>query len=436
MHWLACLPSPIDDGQALAKLRLQALSWWALQFTPRVARLEDAVLFEVQSCLRLFGGAAALHQRVLQQADAAGMDLHATAWAPSSLGALALARCGIEDGMSTPLEPLLDALPLHALSAAQEHRAMLARLGCRSLGDLRRLPRAGLGRRFGKGLVQALDQAYGQAPEVHQWLQAPDVFEARLELPFRVEQSIALLHYARHLLAQLCAWLAARHAGIQQLELHWLHDSMRSREAGSGAHLTLHTANKTRDFGHLSRLLAEHLAQLTLAAPVGEISLKAGQILPLEELPLSLLPQSPDQANEALPQLLERLALRLGSDKVRVGRLQEDHRPECMQVWQAWPGTAAAPPARHSDYPQPSWLLDPPLRLEVRQDQPQYRGKLQLLAGPQRIEGGWWDLAESSAQHLQRDYFVALSAQAGFLWIYQQRLDRDKPGWFLHGIFA
>ena len=456
MHWLAllCPPAPIDESPAWAAAQRQALAWWALQFTPRVAHLEDAVVLEVASSLRLFGGAASLHARLLQGAANTGLPVQAAAWAPTSLGALALARCQLSDGFARPLITLLDGLPLHALTAVQAQAAMLARLGCRRLGDVRQLPRAGVAKRFGKALLQALDRAYGLSPEAHHWLQAPAQFQARLELPQRIENAQALLHYARHLLLQLCAWLAAQHAGIQQLRLHWAHDSMRAKDAGSGGQLILHTATLTRDFRHLARLLAEHLAHQTLAAPVGEISLQAGEVRPLEERSLSLLPASPDQAQEALPQLLERLAARLGAEQVRCGQLQEDHRPEAMQRWQAWPGTAAAknrPPA----YPQPSWLLTPPLRLSLRQGQPCYQGPLQLLAGPQRIEGGWWqtDTSEPGSQlsaqqpskqqqqqqqsgHVQRDYFVALSADQQVLWIFQQRLSADDQGWFLHGFFA
>ena len=148
------------------------------------------------------------------------------------------------------------------------------------------------------------------------------------------------------------------------------------------------------------------------------------------------LPQSPDQAIEPLAQLLERMAVRLGPEQVRVGCLQEDHRPEMMQRWQAWPGVASRP-ARAPGYPQPSWLLDPPLRLaSSRHDQPEYQGPLQLIAGPQRIEGGWWQAGTDAleSRHVQRDYFLYRSARAGLLWVFQQRLSAAEHGWYLHGV--
>jgi protein ImuB len=48
---------------------------------------------------------------------------------------------------------VLDALPLHVLTEVARHQATLARLGCRTLGDVRLLPRGGSSRRFGKALI-------------------------------------------------------------------------------------------------------------------------------------------------------------------------------------------------------------------------------------------------------------------------------------------
>lgn len=453
MHWLALLLCPPPSGATalpgLAAVRQQeqqhqhqhqqqqqqALAWLALQFSPRVAQLEEAVVLEVEASLRLFGGARALHRRLRAAALQSGLSLQAISWAPTSLGALALARARIGNGLTQPLAALLDDLPLQVLSAVHAHAAMLARLGCRRLADVRRLPRAALARRFGTALLQALDQAYGELPEAHQWLQLPDQFQARLELPYRVEHAPALLHFVQLLLRQLCGWLAARHAGVQQLSLAWDHDSMRSRDSAAGGQLRIGTAETTRDFSYLSRLLSEHLAQLQLAAPAGELRLSADTVLPLTELSGSLLPRAAEQAREPLHQLLERLAVRLGPEQVREGRLLEDHRLEQMQCWQRWPVSARQAVLRRPGSPQPSWLLTPPQRLSTQRDRPLYQGPLQQVAGPQRIEAGWWDVS-ANGRPQQRDYFLFHSAAAGLLWIYAERLSADEQGWFLHGVFA
>jgi len=72
--------------------------------------------------------------------------------------------------------------------------------------------------------------------------------------------------------------------------------------------------------------------------------------------------------------------------------------------------------------------------LEVRGEKPHYHGPLRLLAGPQRLETGWWD---DGAQGLAlRDYFIARSDEAGLLWVYRERLQPNAVRWYLQGIYA
>lgn len=88
--------------------------------------------------------------------------------------------------------------------------------------------------------------------------------------------------------------------------------------------------------------------------------------------------------------------------------------------------------SRPAGLPRPLWLLDRPRALGERQGQPQHDGPLQLLAGPERIESGWWD-----GQPVRRDYFVAVDPAHRLLWIYRAAPGSTSPGaWFLHGSFG
>jgi len=60
---------------------------------------------------------------------------------------------------------------------------------------------------------------------------------------------------------------------------------------------------------------------------------------------------------------------------------------------------------------------------------PTLQGELELRAGPERIEAGWWEGAEA-----RRDYFVAANARGETFWIYREH--RDPSSWYLHGVFA
>jgi len=398
------------------------------------------VVLEVEASVRLFGGRRALRDRVVQESTELGATQ--VAWATNSLAAIALARAGIENGFRKPLDDLLDGLPIGTLSATLPHATTLAHLGCRLLGDLRRLPRGGISRRFGKDLLTALDQAYGLVPCSHEWVTLPDSFTAHLELQHRVEIAPALLWGARRLLLQMCGWLGARHCGVTAYTLGWAHDAMRSREASAGGEITIRTAEPTRDLEHLCRLLAEHLAKIELEAPVLDLSLDAIDVQSMEHRSTSLLPDPQGNA-ESLALVLERIAARLGPDKVLRPVLQEDHRLEWMVHWQPHPEALPRRPATMADVPQPTFVLPEPLRLATKGPRPMYQGLLQLLIGPHRVEGGWWDRmgsptdsTEQRTRQVTRDYWLALSAHAGVLWVFQTRLADDETAWFLHGIFA
>ncbi len=434
MLWAVLLPDP----QPPSTDALDGLATWCLQFTPSVAILEaSAVGMEVEGSARLFGGRRALAQHVREACGELGVS--ALSWAPNSLAALALARAGVRDGVSKPLPDMLDALPLKSLQAVDAQSATLLRLGCTTLGQVRALPRAGVSRRFGAPLLDAMDWAYGLRPEAHRWVPVPDIFRARLELMSRVEHAPAILFGARRLLLQLCAWLSARRAGVRTFTLHWCHDVMRAKTAGDGGHLTISTAETTRSIEHLSRLLAEHLAKVKLLAPVGDLELTADDVAPMEERSMSLLPD-PSQAGESLALVLERVAARLGPEAVLRPVLHDDHRMEWQTHWQPAAQTMPRTAAACADVPQPSFMLPSPLRLAIRDDRPLYQGPLLMLSGPHRVEGGWWHLIASeagkAAQNVVRDYWVASSEHAGVLWVFQARLAKDQSAWFLHGIFA
>ena len=346
MHWLALQPrheaaasdgtagppvatGPADglaafaDPQALADA-LQALGWWALRFTPRVALQEpaQAVLLEVSASERLFGGRRSLITRLL----GAGRPLAHIRVARAPTALLALARLQVEPAAGR--DP--DQLPLHTLADARPHLATLERLGCQTWGDLRALPRGGVVRRFGAPLLDALDRACGLKPEVFPWLVLPEVFDLPLELQARVEAAPALLFAARRLLAQLQVWLQARQRGVLAFELCWQMDARRDTASEGG--LVVRTAVPTLDMAHLQRLLAENLERVTLPAPVLYLRLRTVETAALSGVTTSLLPDEQRKGDD-LVQLLERLAARLGPEQVLRSVARADHRPEHMQAW-------------------------------------------------------------------------------------------------------
>lgn len=439
MYWIALLPSLEDE-------RL-AWGWHALRFTPRVAQVDEALLLEASGSLRLWGGRKHLLHRLLHE----NQPLASATWAQGRSARVALGLLRLQLRGEAPPACVPDDLPLDVLSPAREHVQILERIGCRGWGELRALPRAGVARRFGPALLEALDCAYGEKPEVFPWLELPEAFDMKVELAALATTAPELMWSAQRLLTQLQVWLQGRHRGVLALEFEWTLDLRRLNGVRLPTHeqIIVRTAQPTQDIAHLRRLVGEHLARATLSAPANHLRLRSLETTAWAGASKSLLPED-NVKGDRLHQLVERLSVRLGEGSVMVPQAQADHRPERMQDWQpARLGMAAQAEAQTPSpgrYPRdsiyPSWLLPQPLRLEVRGEKPHYHGPLRLLAGPQRLETGWWDAAPQAAA--SRDYFIARSDEAGLLWVYRERLARS-PGepsetapvrWFLQGLYA
>ncbi len=396
------------------------------------------MVLEVQGSLRLFRGLDSLKARIAAEAPQLGVV--STGWAPTAMAALVLARCGVNlDGR--PLTAVLDDQLLPALSAAAKHVATLTHAGISTLGQLRKLPRNGISRRFDESLLVALDQAYGLRPEAFKWEQIPEDFFARVELPAREDQAEALMAYAKPLLMQMCGWLGARHSGAEGFRLTWIHDSMRAKDVGDCGELVIRSSTAGRDVGQFSKLLSEHLGKTELAAPVGELRLEAVGVERVTEQSLSLLAKSLS-AGEALVPVLEQIAARLGEDHVVQPYELDDHRPEHQTRWDVMAKRRARQPRLAEPLPAPTFLFPEPKRLAMQNERPQYQGPLFPILGPDRVEGGWWDRVPGEAgvpgttRHVAREYWIAVSKVAGPLWIFSTRQDDGTPAWYLHGTFG
>ncbi|EJL73466.1 hypothetical protein PMI12_03440 [Variovorax sp. CF313] len=448
MHWIALQWLPDADTPDAPTLPTpESLGWWALQYTPHVAWQDEALMLEVSACERLWGGRLQLMRQLLAANPAPDVRMLGAQGATSLI---ALARLRLFERDENRPQDIPAGLPLDTLSAAREHLDLLARLGCRTWGDVAALPRGGLTRRFGTGLREALDAAWGLRPESHAWLTLPDVFEQKLELPALAETAPELMWSANRLLSALQIWLRARQRGARALELQWTLDLKRFNGVNLPPHqqVTVRTAEPTQDMAHLRRLLSEKLALTTLAAPASWLRLRTLETDPWAGASTSFLPED-NRKGDRLHEMVERLSVRLGAQQVIVPAAQADHRPERKQAWRPAlqkenaPAKARKdekPAASQPDAIYPPWLLPEPLLLEMDGERPCYRGPLSRLIGPQRVEAGWWGDKEDGGQPAMRDYYVAESPEAGLVWIFRERpsarFSSGEVRWYLQGFYA
>jgi protein ImuB len=299
-----------------------------------------------------------------------------------------------------------------------------------------------MARRFGPELLAELDCAYGEAPDPQKWFIAPETFHQKFRLLTQVENIELLWMPAQRLIEQMCGWLASRHAGVLAFSfvLHHEH-SLRQPQKSTPVGILL--SEQSGDPGHLMLLLRERLERTKLAAPVSELELAADEISAGAGANQELFATAQSEAT-SLNRFIERLSARLGTHAVSGLKVISDHRPERSQRFEPLTETRGeaieigkrkgAPiqhaqkpiqkPARKTSQesgrqssrkkylanvsgvsgglPRPAWIMETPLELKLQRHQPVYGSPLKLLAGPERIESGWWDDAM-----IARDYFIA-----------------------------
>jgi protein ImuB len=378
---------------------LEAIGAWACQFTPKVS-LEPprALLLEVEGSLRLFGGLPSLKQKLKFGIEKMGFS------ATLATAATPRAALWLSYGEST----CIDDVPLEAACNENESLSFLKNIGIGTVGGLSRLPREGLAQRCGQGLLDSLDRALGAKPEPRTFFEPPARFSARLELPTQVAHAEGLVFAARRLLVQLEGLLTARQAGIRRFSLVLVDEEAESR-------IDVGLTSPARQTDRMARLLHEKLSLLKLARPVESIRVEAADFVSLNECTVGMFGDAGADA-EDWARLLERLRARLGHDAVCGLATHPDHRPE--HAWRRVEPGEWDPHEYRQPGPRPLWLFHQPTALaEV---------PFELLAGPERIESGWWDGDEAS-----RDYFIARLPDGPLGWIY-----REGGAWFLHGLFG
>ena len=425
---------------------LEELAAWAETLTSFVCIEPPALLLlEIAGSLNIFGGLKALRQRVLDELAGQGFAA-GVAIAPTPLAATWLARAGRKVCIRDPanLAGRLGRLPLECLAWPEKISHALQGMGITTIGEAFRLPRQGFAKRFGALRLLEFDRALGRLPDPRSSYRTPERFISDVDLNEEQSDSSLLLQVCRELLVRLEGFLLARQLAVQEVQFSFFH----LQQAATS--LDLGGVQASRDARHWFDLLEIRFERVVLPAPVIAIRLTAGRGQSSHDATATLpfkrggqVPKSPSMAH-----LAERLSARIGAGAVHGVAVVAEHRPHyAWQACQRYDRAGAADDASPATSPyrpetladirrthslvlrRPLWMLDAPLRLESHHCGPCYQGPLTLVAGPERLETGWWD-----EQGIARDYYVAVNPGHVYLWIYQDRSgDRD---WYLQGMFG
>lgn len=454
---------PADPGADA--LGLDMLTRWCGRYSPWTATDGvDGLLIESTGCDHLFGGEEALLADLVARLKKAGItvraalaDTQAAAWALARFGAVArddttMVQIAAPGGTMVALAPL----PVAALRLEPGAVEGLERLGLRRIGELYRMPRGSLGRRFGQDIMRRLDKALGRTGDpISPLLPSPE-FRVRLDFGEPIADRDDVARAAERLIERLARWLTDERRGAHQLDLTaYLSD-------GGVSGLTVRCARAMRDAAHWQRLFAEKLDGLDPGFGIDALILGAPrtETLSVSEPRLDHRRVSTDQVDR----LVDRLRNRLGGNSVSLLRPADSHLPEHAQrhdppdgrlgqlTVEAWPRLPLRPLRL---LPQPEVIEavaetpdQPPRRFRWRRMQ----HRVVQAEGPERIAPEWWQTMAAPEREAAatRDYFRVSCAEGRGFWVYREGLyDRGHgaghgagaaeqaraPAWYLHGLF-
>ena len=414
------VPDRLDTTRA-------ALLRWAERFSPMVSfDREDVVILDISGVDHLFGGEAEMAARVAEAFGALGLTAR-VAIADTRGAAWALAQSAPAIAPPQRTRQVLEPLTVAALRIEAQAVEGLNALGLTTIGEVARLPRGQLARRFGLEVIRRLDQALGAEPEPVSPARARPVFSARMTFAEPIGLTRDVMAGLDHLLERVCAALERAHQGARHLRL------TARRVDASDTMAEIRLARPGRDPMRLRDLFERKVGEMQAGFGIDALRLVA-----VETEPLKPAQTGRRQAGERLDDLLSRIGNRIGFEQVTRYLPNESHIPEhaFTTAVAAWSEAEAFPPG----LPRPLVLFDPePLGPAPERTPPRrfsWRGQAVTThgaSGPERIAPEWW-WDDPAWRTGPRDYWKVQTGEGPRLWLYRSYY--PAPAWWIQGVFA
>jgi protein ImuB len=427
-----------DDKPGRNLKLLRGLGEWCIRYTPIIAiDAPDGLILDISGCAHLWGGEEAYLKEIVTRLQSKGYAVQA-AMADTIGAAWAISRFG----KTSPFVPngeqatALLALPPIALRLEPAILSRLHKLGLYQISSFMGMPRSVLRRRFGEGLLLRLTQALGKEDEPIKPLQPIQPYEERLPCLEPIRTATAIEIAINRLLENICKRLQQEGKGVRMAVLKCY------RIDGKILQVDIGTNRATHSIPHLFKLFELKIASIEPALGIELFILTASKVEDVPILQEALWAGKPGLDDLAVVELLDRIAGKVGADKIHRYLPDEHYWPE-RSIKLALSLQEKPTIAWRTDRPRPTQLLARPERIEVTAPIPDYppmlfiyegtRHPIKKADGPERIEREWW---LEAGEH--RDYYVVEDELGQRYWLFRSgHYTGDQSNqWFIHGFFA
>lgn len=468
---------------------LLSLAIWCGRYGPRRhiqgedGRPPDGVWIDVTGVAHLFGGEAALVGDIARRCRSLGLCTR-IGLADTHGAAFALARYGGGIAGAGQAQAALAPLPVEALRLPGDCVVLLKRLGLRRIGQLYGLPRQALAQRFRDSagsskrkqagaaqrttqlaaqragiVLSRLDQALGVVAEPLAALEEPPAYRVRRAFAEPLISAEGVSAAAAELAAGLCRNLDDAGHGGTRFSL------MLYRADGTAPEIRIGLSRPGRDPAHLLNLLSPRLETIDAGFGIDVMTLAATETAPLSAAQAALPARGMRESGAGIAPLVDRLANRLGSERVLRLVCGNSHLPERAQ--RRSPALVTSDrdiPAHDKGSPlsifahRPAMLLPAPEPIAVTAEVPEgpplrftwrrISRRVVRSEGPERIEPEWWNGIgrtpgrDNALLFRPRDYYRIEDTAGARYWVFRAGLygredaTGHPPTWFLHGVLG
>jgi protein ImuB len=426
-----------DERTGVAVAILKRIAQWCIRFTPFAGvDADDGIILDATGCSHLWGGDDQYVKDLISRIQSKGFIVK-VAMADTIGAAWAAARFSNNNPVIPPGEhtQALLQFPLDSLRLERATVQRLQQLGLYQVKDIASMQRTALRRRFGKSVLQKIDQAFGTTEEYFEPVIQTEPYEERLPCIEPIVRLEGIQFALEQLLDALCKRLAKEGKGIRSAELNCY------RLDGKIIMATIGTSTASVNAKHLFKLFELKLSSIEPDLGIELFVLVAKKLEEYDPKQQQFWKQT--SLNSSLvSEFVDRVAGKIGEAALRRYLPAEHFLPE-RSFRLAESLKEASTTEWYLDRPRPIVLLPTPEGIEVTAPIPdyppmmfRYKGKLHKIMkadGPERIEQEWWI---RDGRH--RDYYAVEDEKGCRYWLFRSgHYDAAKTyKWFIHGFFA
>lgn len=418
---------------------LQQVAEICYQFTPYIEWYnDDSLLLEISRSLTLFQGMENLTRRLSEALTPLSHLFHyglAHTEKASWLLSWQYHPISNQDKHTDFLQRLQQA-PIHLVNDFPNAIATLKKSGFQTLGDIFKQmdsskSSAAISQRFGTAFsqyvqdilgseIQSQSQLFTKPPNI---FKPTELFQERIQFDYPITNMDQLRDPMQHLLEALIDYLQEKQQ--QSHSIIWrLYDIHNAKQDLIVSIERIH--NQWQLPLDLTMIQLEATA---LTFEVDSLELLCCATTSVDISNHVLLGQGTSHRHDDdTERLFAKLCARLGKQALKKLTYIDNIFPGQDQQFIAVTGSNLSNlPPQKLNSPRPSWLFNPPLPIQQKQQQLFWHGHLQLLQGPERVQGHWWE------SPVARDYFMAQRNDYVRCWVYQDLKSRQ---WYVHGVFG